>query len=104
MVTAGGRDDAERLGETLVAEHLAGSCTVVPAVHSFYFWEGQLKRETEALLLVKTVKSRATAVQEFLRKHHEYEVPEILEIAIDGASPAYVKWLADQVAKPGSDR
>ena len=103
MVTAGGRDDAERLGEALVAERLAGSCSVVPMVHSFYYWEGQLKRESEALLLVKTVRSRAAAVQEFLRSHHEYEVPEILEIAIDGASPADVRWLADQVAKPGPD-
>jgi periplasmic divalent cation tolerance protein len=104
MVTAGGRDDAERLGEGLVVEHLAASCSVVPTVHSFYYGDGLLKREHEALLLVKTVRSRSQAVQEYLRKHHEYEVPEILEIAIDGGSSPYLKWLADQVTNPGPAR
>jgi len=101
LVTTGGRDDAERLGEALVLEHLAAGCSVVPTVHSIYFWEGQLKREHEALLLVKTVASRAEAVKEFVRTHHEYEVPEVLEIVVDGGSPAYLKWLTEQVlARP----
>ncbi len=79
MVTTGGRNDAERLGEGLVVEHLAGCCTVVPMVHSIYYWEGQLKREHEAMLLVKTIESRAEAVQEYIRSHHSYAVPEILQ-------------------------
>lgn len=100
LVTTGGRNDAERLGEGLVVEHLAGCCTVIPMVHSFYYWDGQLKREHESLLLVKTVESRAQAVQEYVRKNHNYELPEILEVAIDDGFPRYLEWLADQVAKP----
>jgi periplasmic divalent cation tolerance protein len=99
MVTTGGRNDAERLGEALVVEHLAGCCSVIPTVHSVYYWEGQLKREHEALLLVKTLESRAEAVQEYVRAHHEYELPEILQISVEGGSPAYLNWLADQVTQ-----
>ena len=99
MVTTGGRDDAERLGEALVVERLAGCCSVVPTVHSIYYWEGQLKREHEALLLVKTVESKAAAVQEYVRTHHDYELPEILQFAVEGGSPAYLKWLGEQVAQ-----
>ena len=104
MVTAGGRDDAERLGEGLVVEHLAGHCSVVPVVHSFYYKEGLLERETEALLMIKTIASRTEAVHDYLRKHHRYQVPEVFELAIDGGSQPYLKWLAEQVVKPGSDR
>ena len=100
MVTTGGRNDAERIGEGLVVGHLAACCTVIPVVHSTYFWEGQLKREHESLLLIKTVESCAQAVQEYVRKNHTYELPEILQVAIDGGSPDYLKWLSDQVAKP----
>jgi periplasmic divalent cation tolerance protein len=99
MVTTGGRDDAERLGEALVVERLAACCSVIPTVHSFYYWEGQLKREHEALLLVKTVESKAAAVQEYVRTHHDYELPEIIQVAVEGGSPAYLKWLGDQVAQ-----
>ena len=101
LVTTGARDDAERLGEALVVEHLAGCCSVVPTIHSIYYWEGQLQREHEALLLVKTLESRAQAVQEYVRAHHEYQLPEILQVPIEGGSPAYLNWLEEQVAKPG---
>lgn len=97
MVTSGGRDDAERLGEALVVEHLAASCSVVPTVHSFYYWEGQLKREHEALLMVRTTESRAAAVQEYVLGHHDYALPEILQVSVEGGSPAYLKWLQEQV-------
>jgi len=97
MVTAGGRNDAERLGEGLVVEHLAACCSVVPMIHSFYYWEGQLKREHEALLMIKTVESRAQAVQEYVLSNHEYKVPEILQVPIEGGFPAYLKWLEEQV-------
>jgi periplasmic divalent cation tolerance protein len=104
MVTAGGRNDAERLGEGLVEGRLAACCTVIPMVHSFYYEEGQMKREHESLLLIKTVESRAQAVQDYVRANHSYEVPEILQIAIEGGLPTYLQWLADQVAEPAADR
>ena len=99
MVTAGGLDDAERLAEGLVTSHLAGCCSVVPMVHSVFYWEGQLQREHESLLLIKTVESRSEAAQEYIRAHHSYDVPEILKLGVDGGSPKYLQWLADQVAQ-----
>jgi periplasmic divalent cation tolerance protein len=104
MVTAGGRDEAERLGEALVVAHLAGSCSVVPMVHSFYRTDGLLHRETEALLLVRTVSSKRQAVMEFLNEHESETRSEVLEIKVVGGSVPYLEWLAEQVAKSGSDR
>ena len=101
LVTTGARDDAERLGEALVVEHLAASCSIVPSVHSVYYWEDQLHREHEALLLVKTLESRVRAVEEFVKAHHSYELPEILQVPIEGGSSPYLNWLEKQVAKPG---
>jgi periplasmic divalent cation tolerance protein len=103
LVTAGGRNDAERLGEGLVEAHLAASCSVVPTVHSFYYLEGQLKREHEALLLVRTVASRVDAVQEYVLANHSYELADLLQVPIESGLPAYLKWVADQVAEPTTD-
>jgi periplasmic divalent cation tolerance protein len=101
LVTAGGRNDAERIAEGLVEARLAACCSVIPTVHSFYYWDGQLKREHEALLLVKTVESRGQAVQDYVRANHTYELPEIIQVTIDGGLPPYLEWLADQVAEAG---
>ncbi len=100
LVTAGARDDAERLGEALVVERLAACCSVVPTVHSVYFWEDQLQREHEALLLVKTVESRAAEVQEYVRAHNTYQLPEILQVQIEGGSSEYLNWVEKQVTRP----
>ena len=100
LVTTGGRDDAEQMGEALVVEHLAASCSVVPTIASFYYLEDQLQRQHQSLLIVKTLESLAPAVQEFVSSHHGYKLPEILQISIDGGSSAYLSWLEKQVAKP----
>ena len=104
MVTAGGRNDAERLGEGLVESRLAACCSVIPMVHSFYYEGDQMKREHESLLLIKTVDSRAQAVQDYVRSNHSYEIPEILQLAIESGLPAYLQWLVDQVAEPSTDQ
>jgi periplasmic divalent cation tolerance protein len=101
LVTAGARNDAERIGEGLVVERLAACCNVIPTVASFYYWEDQLQREHEALLLVKTLESLAPAVEEYIRSHHTYQLPEIIQVPIEGGSSAYLSWLEKQVAKPG---
>jgi len=69
-------------------------------VHSFYYWEGQLQREHESLLIVKTVQSRAKAVEEYVRRNHTYELPEIIQLAIEDGAPRYLQWLAEQVSEP----
>lgn len=100
LVTAGGRDDAERIGEGLIVEHLAACCNVIPTVASFYYWDGQLQRDHESLLLIKTLESLAPKVEEYVRTHHANELPEILQVPIEGGSSAYLNWLEEQVAKP----
>lgn len=101
LVTTSGRDDAERLGEGLVVEHLAAYCSVVPSVASFYYWDEQLQRAHESLLLIKTLESRAEAVLDYVRSKHSYENPEIIQVPIEGGSSTYLNWLEQQVAKPG---
>ena len=98
LVTAGTRDEAERLGEGLVTERLAACGTVIPMVHSFFRWEGRLQREHESLLLIKTSSHRIQAAVEYLKEHHSYELPEILQIDITGGLQPYLDWLLGEVA------
>ena len=98
LVTAGSRDEAERLGEGVVESRLAACASVIPVVHSFYRWEGRLQREHEALLLIKTVAEKADAAMAFVREHHSYELPEILRVNVDGGLAAYLDWMQGDVS------
>jgi periplasmic divalent cation tolerance protein len=97
LVTASGADEAERLAEVLVAEHLAACVNVVPGVRSIYRWQGEVERATEWLLVIKTVQPAMPAVIERVRSLHSYTVPEVLALPVSAGSDAYLAWLDGQV-------
>jgi periplasmic divalent cation tolerance protein len=100
FISAGSRDEAERLGEGMVEARLAACGSVIPTIHSFYRWEGKMKREHEALILLKTSSDKVAAIQAYLEEHHSYELPELLQVDVTGGSPAYLEWLLEGVRTP----
>lgn len=96
----GGKPGAAEIARQLVEERLAACVNVIPGVQSFFHWQGRVDVATESLLVVKTTPGLLGALQQRLHALHPYQVPEILEIAVDGGSPAYLRWLVDAVAPP----
>lgn len=91
------RDEAERIGETLVERRLAARGSVIPVAHAFFRWEGRMQREHESLLLLKTTAARSAELQAELLRLHPYDNPEIIEIPITGGSGTYLSWLGSEV-------
>lgn len=92
MTTAGTEDEAESLAEAVVEARLA-ACVQVQRVRSFYAWQGELRREPEWLLLIKTRGIRYAALEAFIRERHSYETPEIVQLPITAGSADYLRWL-----------
>ncbi len=87
---------ADQLAETLVREHLAACVTQIPGAQSIYFWQGQIQRDAEVLLLIKTMEDRYPALEARIQALHPYEVPEILAVPILQGLPAYLQWVEQQ--------
>ena len=106
FATFGSRDEAERAGEKLVEMRLAARGSVVPTLSSFYYREGRIFRDHEALLLLKTVADKADEVAEFIRQESTQEVPEILVVRVEAGLPAYLEWVLKEVreAEPRGTR
>jgi periplasmic divalent cation tolerance protein len=64
---------------------------------SVYEWEGEIRSESEHLLLIKTIAEKFDALSAFIKQHHSYEVPEIVAIEGSRVSEDYAKWLGDAV-------
>ena len=88
---------AERIAQVLVEARLAACVNVLPGVQSIYRWQGSVTRSAELQLLIKTTSERYAAVEEAIRMHHPYDVPEVIAIAIDQASSPYLRWLFEQI-------
>ncbi|MCB9566429.1 MAG: divalent-cation tolerance protein CutA [Myxococcales bacterium] len=87
-------DQAEQLLLQLLRERLVGCGNVVSGVRSCYWWEGQICRETESLILMETAPDRLPALLERAEELHPYEVPKIVAIDPSACVPGYLEWLS----------
>lgn len=87
---------ADALASALVEERLAACVNVLPGVKSTYRWKGEVARDEEVLLLIKTTADRQEALVERLRALHPYELPEAVAVEAVGGLAAYLAWVAEQ--------
>jgi periplasmic divalent cation tolerance protein len=84
---------AGAIAETLVREGLAACVNTVPGIASVYLWQGQIQRDAEVLLLIKSTQGRLAQLTERLREIHPYELPEIVALPVGGGLPDYLQWV-----------
>lgn len=99
LTTVGLLEKAEELAATLVERRLAACVNIIGPIRSIYRWKNTIEREQEYLLLIKTSAERAAEMAATFAELHPYELPENVELAIEGGSDAYLQWLGAQVAR-----
>ena len=96
LVTAPGAEEAARIARALVEERLAACGNVVPGLRSIYRWQGAVQEDAEALLILKTTRDRFEALRARVLALHPYEVPEVIALAVEAGSAAYLDWIAKE--------
>jgi periplasmic divalent cation tolerance protein len=94
LVTVPTPERAAEIARVLVEEKLAACGNVVPGLRSIYRWEGQVHDDQEALLVVKTARSRFEALRDRVLALHPYQVPEIVALPIEAGHAPYLAWIA----------
>ena len=77
-------------------ERLAACVNIVSGVRSIYAWEGKMERTDEVLLIIKTQSACYADLEAFIRAHHPYETPEIVEIPTGRVTPQYLQWIVKE--------
>ena len=57
-----------------------------------------MQRDPECKLLIKTRKALYDRLEQFVKKHHSYDVPEIIELPIERGSKEYLGWIDEVTA------
>lgn len=97
LITTANAEEAQRIAEVLLDEKKAACINIVPNVSSLFWWQGKLESAEESLLIVKTRASVLDDVIRLVKKHHGYEVPEVIALPIIGGSQDYLEWLSKEV-------
>lgn len=94
LVACPSAEKAAEIARALVEERLAACASVVPSVRSVYRWEGEVKDDAEALLVVKTARDRFEALRARVLTLHPYEVPEVIALPVEAGHVPYLDWIA----------
>lgn len=93
LSTAPSAEVAEQLARALVEEGLAACVNVIPGVTSYYRWKGQLQRDAELLLVIKTRAACLDGLRATLARLHPYDVPELVALKVEDGLAPYLAWL-----------
>jgi len=94
FLTAANREEARRLAEMLVDRRLAACVQIIPEMESVYRWQGKTERQTEVLLIAKTLSGKFAELETEVRQVHSYETPEIVAVPLVAGSGPYLDWLS----------
>ncbi|HZP60683.1 MAG TPA: divalent-cation tolerance protein CutA [Opitutaceae bacterium] len=99
--TVAGRDEAERLAEDAVRQHLAICVQIEGPIASHYFWQGKQERTEEFRLCFKFLPARQSALEAWLFALHPYDTPEWIVVRADSVGEKYLSWaLANATSSP----
>ena len=98
LTTTAQKQDAEKLALQLVERRLAACVNIVGPIRSVYRWKQNITNEPEYLLLIKTTAEHAPQLQAAFKELHPYELPECVELTVEGGSGEYLAWLAAAVS------
>jgi len=93
LTTTPNAHEAEALAQKIVASQLAACVQILPEMTSVYIWEGKVQKESEHLLLIKTLPEKYHELETFITSNHSYEVPEIVAIDAEKVSEPYLAWM-----------
>ncbi len=96
-ITAGSKEEADKLSRGLVEEKLAFCVNTVPGIQSTYQWEGKIHVDDEILLIVKTRQDRYETLERWVKQNHSYDIPEIISLPIQKGLPEYLQAIDDWV-------
>ena len=90
------RAEAVEIAQAAVEARLAACAQVAGPIASTYWWEDELERAAEWLVMLKLPASRYDDLAEFLAERHSYDDPEIIATPIVAGSQSYLAWLAEE--------
>ena len=92
MTTTGSPELSDALARALLEEKLAACVQIMP-IASHYVWDGAVRRDAEQLMFIKSKTEDYAAIAACIRRLHDYETPEIIQVDIADGDGAYLDWI-----------
>ncbi|CAB4243483.1 Periplasmic divalent cation tolerance protein cutA [Methylacidimicrobium sp. AP8] len=92
LITVSSEEEGARLASALLEARAASCVNLLPAIRSFYWWQGKREEAAEVLLLVKSAQEQWEKLETVVRRQHSYECPEIVAFSPERVEGRYLAW------------
>ena len=96
LVTAVSSEEAAKIAQNLIEQKLAACVNMFP-VESWYLWQGEINRDREYQLIIKTDLDKFADIERQIKTLHSYEEPEIVALPFVAGSKPYLNWLQENL-------
>ncbi|MCK4287120.1 MAG: divalent-cation tolerance protein CutA [Candidatus Lokiarchaeota archaeon] len=96
-VTVPNIEEGKNIAQSLIENKLAACVNMIKDISSVYRWKGEIQRDNEHLLLIKTTEEKCELLIRKINEIHSYSVPECIGFKIDKGSEKYLNWVKDVV-------
>lgn len=97
FITASDKKEAGRIARKLIENRLAACVNIVDKIDSVFWWQKKIDCSQEALLIVKSKRSKLNKLIKLVKSLHSYQVPEIIALPIIGGNRSYLEWLDESI-------
>jgi len=100
FVTAANKKEAGNIAEQLIKNKLAACVNITSEIESVFWWQGEIDRSKETLLVIKSKKSKLPGIIKMVKSLHSYDLPEIIALPIVAGEKNYLRWIDESLGKP----
>ena len=97
LVTTPNAATARKLSRRALEARLVACGNLIPRIESHYWWQGQIERSSEVLILFKTALPLLGRLEKLILAHHPYETPEIIALPLAKGTRRYLRWIDENV-------
>jgi periplasmic divalent cation tolerance protein len=94
------RDAAEQLARELLTRRLVACANLIDGMTSLYWWEGEIRQDSETVLILKTRQELLDELIDTVRKLHAYHCPCVTAWPITAGNPDFLRWIESETIAP----
>jgi len=77
----------------LLLESNLAACLQIDNIKSYFKWNSKITLEEEYRVVIKAKSSNYNEIENKILEIHNYELPQIIKINIDGGLQGYLEWI-----------
>jgi len=98
LITVPDLKTARTLAKAALKAELIACANLALKIESHYLWQGKIESSAEVLMILKTRKSKLTALEKLILARHPYNTPEFIVLPLISGNKKYLDWLADSIS------